>query len=112
MKDTEFISQMANFTSLEQMRTLSKSFETFTTDQKLASAPSYLGRQVTITDVTGDVTGIVEAIKLKDGKPAIVINGKTYETKLITGIATPPPPSAPAANTAATTPATIASAES
>jgi flagellar basal-body rod modification protein FlgD len=112
MKDTEFISQMANFTSLEQMRTLSKSFETFTTDQKLASAPSYLGRQVTITDVTGDVTGIVEAIKLKDGKPAIVINGKTYETKLITGIATPPPPAAPAANTAATTPATIAGTES
>jgi len=112
MKDTEFISQMANFTSLEQMRTLSKSFETFTTDQKLASAPSYLGRQVTITDATGDITGIVEAIKLKDGKPAIVINGKTYETKLITGIATPPPPAAPAASTVATTPAPIASTES
>ena len=101
MKDTEFISQMANFTSLEQMRTLSKSFETFTTDQKLASAPSYLGRQVTVTDATGDTTGIVEAIKLKDGKPAIVINGKTYETKLITGIATPTP-AIPSANTATT----------
>ena len=101
MKDTEFISQMANFTSLEQMRTLSKSFETFTTDQKLASAPSYLGRQVTVTDAAGDTTGIVEAIKLKDGKPAIVINGKTYETKLITGIATPPP-AIPSVNTATT----------
>ena len=99
MKDTEFISQMANFTSLEQMRTLSKSFESFTTDQKLASAPSYLGRQVTVTDATGDTTGIVEAIKLKDGKPAIVINGKTYETKLISGIATAPPPT-PAVSTA------------
>jgi flagellar basal-body rod modification protein FlgD len=103
MKDTEFISQMANFTSLEQMRTLSKSFESFTTDQKLASAPSYLGRHVTVTDTTGDTTGIVEAIKLKDGKPAIVINGKTYETKLITGIATAPLPT-PAVSTA--TPAT------
>ncbi len=112
MKDTEFISQMANFTSLEQMRTLSKSFETFTTDQKLASAPSYLGRQVTITDATGDITGIVEAIKLKDGKPAIVINGKTYETKLITGIAMPPPPAAPSTSMVATTPATTASTES
>jgi len=111
MKDTEFISQMANFTSLEQMRTLSKSFETFTSDQKLASAPSYLGRQVTITDATGDVTGIVEAIKLKDGKPAIVINGKTYETKLITGIATPPP-ATPIASTAAPTPAATATTES
>jgi flagellar basal-body rod modification protein FlgD len=110
MKDTEFISQMANFTSLEQMRTLSKSFETFTTDQKLASAPSYLGRQVTVTDATGDTTGIVEAIKLKDGKPAIVINGKTYETKLITGIATPTP-AIPSANTA-TTPTSPSTTES
>lgn len=92
MKDTEFISQMANFTSLEQMRSLSKSFESFTADQKMAAAPAYLGRQVTITDATGEVTGMVEAIKLKDGKPAVVVNGKTYETKLITGISTPPPP--------------------
>lgn len=92
MKDTEFISQMANFTSLEQMRSLSKSFDSFSADQKMAAAPSFLGRQVTITDASGDITGIVEAIKLKDGKPAVVVNGQTYETKLITGISTPPPP--------------------
>jgi flagellar basal-body rod modification protein FlgD len=92
MKDTEFISQMANFTSLEQMRTLSKSFETFTSDQKLSAAPAFLGRNVTVKDATGDVTGLVDAITLKDGKPAIVINGKSYDTELITGIATPPAP--------------------
>ena len=94
MKDTEFISQMANFTSLEQMRTLSKSFETFTSDQKMSAAPAFLGRNVTVKDATGDITGIVEAITLKDGKPAITINGKSYDTKLITGIAMPPPPPA------------------
>jgi flagellar basal-body rod modification protein FlgD len=113
MKDTEFISQMANFTSLEQMRSLSKSFETFTSDQKMAAAPAYLGRQVTITDASGEVTGIVEAIKLKDGKPAVVVNGKTYETKLITGISAPPPPPVPttpvSADAAAATPVSAAS---
>ena len=92
MKDTEFISQMANFTSLEQMRTLSKSFETFTSDQKMSAAPAFLGRNVTVKDATGDITGIVEAITLKNGKPAITINGKSYDTNLITGIAMPPPP--------------------
>jgi flagellar basal-body rod modification protein FlgD len=92
MKDTEFISQMANFTSLEQMRSLSKSFDTFTSDQRMAAAPAYLGRQVTLTDPSGEITGIVEAIKLLNGKPAVVVNGKTYEAKLITGIAAPPPP--------------------
>lgn len=95
MKDTEFISQMANFTSLEQMRSLSKSFDSFSADQKMAAAPSYLGRQVSITNATGEITGIVEAIKLKDGKPAVVVNGKTYETKLITSISAPPTPVAP-----------------
>ena len=111
MKDTEFISQMANFTSLEQMRSLSKSFDTFTSDQKMAAAPAYLGRQVTITDPSGEITGIVEAIKLKDGKPAVVVNGKTYETKLITGISTPPPPvpATPVADAAAATPVSTAS---
>jgi flagellar basal-body rod modification protein FlgD len=101
MKDTEFISQMANFTSLEQMRTLSKSFETFTSDQKLSAAPAFLGKNVTVKNATGDVTGIVDAITLKDGKPAIVIDGKSYDTALITGIATPPSPASTSLNTSA-----------
>jgi flagellar basal-body rod modification protein FlgD len=101
MKDTEFIAQMANFSSLESMRGLSTSFDSFAAEQKLTSAPAYLGRQVTIKDPSGDITGVVDAITLKDGIPAVVINGKTYETKIITGITTPPP--VVAANTTATT---------
>lgn len=92
MKDTEFIAQMANFSSLEQMRTLSQSFSTYSNDQKMAAAPSYLGCEVTVKDAAnGDVTGIVDAITLRDGAPALVINGKTYETKLITDIRRPAP---------------------
>ncbi len=92
MKDTEFIAQMANFSSLEQMRTLSQSFTTYSNDQKMAAAPSYLGCEVTVKDAAnGDITGIVDAITLKDGAPALVINGKTYETHLITDIRRPAP---------------------
>jgi len=103
MKDTEFISQMANFTSLEQMRTLSKSFETFTSDQKLSAAPAFLGRNVTVKDASGDITGVVDAITLKNGKPAVTINGKSYDTNLITGIAMPPPATAPITTTETST---------
>jgi len=106
MKDTEFISQMANFTSLEQMRTLSKSFETFTSDQKMSGAPAFLGRNVTVKDAAGDVTGMVDSITLKDGKAAIVIDGKSYDTNLITGIALPPPPPAPVTNSSMQAPST------
>jgi len=58
----------------------------------MSAAPAFLGRNVTVKDATGVITGIVEAITLKNGKPAITINGKSYDTKLITGIAMPPPP--------------------
>ena len=85
------------------MRGLSKSFDAFAGEQKLNSSASYLGRQVTLQDPSGEVKGIVDAITLKDGIPAIVVGGKTYETKLITGISMPP---APATTTPATTEAT------
>ena len=103
MKDTEFIAQMANFSSLEQMRGLSKSFDSFSAEQKMTSAPSYLGRQVTVMDAAeGEISGIVDAITLKDGVPAVVIGGKSYETKLITSITTPPPPLNPEVATTTT----------
>ena len=57
----------------------------------MSAAPAFLGRNVTVKDATGDVTGLVDSITLKNGKPAIVINGKSYDTNLITGIAMPPP---------------------
>ena len=108
MKDTEFIAQMANFSSLEQMRGLSKSFDSFSAEQKMTSAPSYLGRQVTVLDAAeGQISGVVDAITLKDGVPAVVIGGKSYETKLITGITTPPPPAPPAEVATTTTSASI-----
>lgn len=107
MKDTEFIAQMANFSSLESMRGLSKSFDAFAGEQKLNSSASYLGRQVTLQDPSGEIKGIVDAITLKDGIPAIVVGGKTYETKLITGISMPPAPSVTTPSTA-TAPATTA----
>ena len=97
MKDTEFIAQMANFSSLEQMRGLSKSFTAYSSSQQMATAPLYLGCEVTVKDPSGDIKGMVESVTVKDGSPALVINGKTYDPKLITNISLPPQPVAPAA---------------
>ena len=81
MKDTEFIAQMANFSSLEQMRTLSQSFTSYSNSQQMATAPLYLGCDVTVKDPsapTGEIKGTVQSVTVKDGKPALVIDGKTY----------------------------------
>jgi len=122
--DTEFISQMANFSSLEQMRTLSNSFTTFASEQKMSAAPSFLGKQVTVKSGSGDVSGTVESIALKDGEPAVVIDGKSYEIRLITAInqaglpngtgstmppPPPPPPPPPTSTDSASTSSTSTS---
>jgi flagellar basal-body rod modification protein FlgD len=102
MKDTEFIAQMANFSSLEQMRTLSQSFTAYSSSQQMATAPLYLGCEVTVKDPStesGEIKGKVESVTVKDGLPALLINGKTYDPKLITNISLPPQPVAPAATT-------------
>jgi len=89
MKDTEYISQMASFTSLEQMRTMSNSFTQFSKDQQIASAPQFLGNKVTVADPNrGDVTGTVDSIDFSSGSPCVVINGTPYATSLITSVST------------------------
>ena len=98
MKDTEFIAQMANFSSLEQMRGLSQSFTNYSNSQQMATAPLYLGCEVTVKDTSaanGEIKGKVESVTVKDGAPALMINGKTYDPKLITNISLPPQPITP-----------------
>lgn len=105
MKDTEFIAQMANFSSLEQMRSLSQSFTAYSNSQQMATAPLYLGCDVTVKDPsspTGETKGTVQSVTVKDGKPALVINGKTYDPKLISNISIPPPPPPAPVNTSST----------
>lgn len=109
MEDTAFISQMASFTSLEQMKTLTENFASFQQSQDLSAAQSYLGKTVTVLDAnstTGDVTGAVSSIAITDGSPKLTINGAQYDLSMIQSI------SAAANNSAATSTGAISSAPS
>jgi len=87
MADTEFISQMANFTSLEQMKNLTASFESFISQQRSVDAQTYLGKTVTLLDSQlGLVTGTVSGVTFEDGLPRLMVSGKTYDPALITTI--------------------------
>lgn len=95
MKDTEFVSQMASFTSLEQMKDLNGSLQTFATQQNAIGAQNYLGKTVSLFDPTnGAVTGTVSGVTFAAGTPQIVIDGNSYDPSTITSIqasATPNP---------------------
>lgn len=90
MKDTEFISQMANIASLEQMQQFTKGFESFANSQKDMVAQAYLGRIVTISDQGNEVEGLVDSVeKSSDGSITIEVSGNSYDPKDITRVRLP-----------------------
>ena len=85
--DTQFISQMASFSSLQQMSTLNTNFTNFATSQQSAEAPSYLGKQVSVTDANGNaVTGLASAFHVDSSGVTLTINGADYPLSSVTGV--------------------------
>ena len=79
--NSEFVAQMAQFTSLEQMQNLNDAVTKILDLQSGAhsSAPAFLGLSVTVKDDNGlPFTGIVNAVEYENGKPKLVIDGKRY----------------------------------
>ena len=91
MKDTEFISQMANIASLEQMQQFSKGFESFANSHKDMVAQAYLGRVVEIKSGGEQLSGTVHSVeRTDDGKISVLVNGKAYDPNDIVKVSLPP----------------------
>ncbi len=87
MEDKEFITQLAQFSSLEAMEKMTQQMEDLTGSQMLVQAATLIGKQVTAKLETGEVvTGIISQVKMISGQPTAVVNGKEIETSLITQI--------------------------
>ena len=71
MEDREFISQMATFSSLEQMQNMNKTLETMAEANKF-SAVSYVGKAVAFTKGEGEdakqTVAVVRAVWFDNGK--------------------------------------------
>lgn len=97
MEDTAFIAQMAQFSSLEQSSAMSSEIAQLRSEQKLATANSYLGQTVTVSDGEGGtVSGPVGAIEMINGQPRLAIGEFTYSLSSVLrvepGLVTPPAP--------------------
>ena len=90
MDDTQFIAQMAQFSSLQQATTLTKDFEAFSSAQQISSAQNLLGRTVTLTTDGGDKTGPVSEVRIKNGTAQIMVNGTGYDPASVISIVTTP----------------------
>jgi flagellar basal-body rod modification protein FlgD len=86
MEDLQFISQMASFTSLEQMRSLSADFKSFTTSERLVAAQNYLGRVVTVENDEGTINGEVIGVSVEKGEPMLTIGTQSYALADVTSV--------------------------
>ena len=77
--NTQFITQLAQFSSLEQQSNLNTSFENLSSYMMMNQATGLIGKTVVIEDdYLGTFTGEVEKVVFSDGEAAIVVNGQEY----------------------------------
>lgn len=77
MENTEFIAQMAQFSSLEQMTNMSTEFAKLANMLSSNEAVSLLGKNVTISTGDTSVNGVVEAVT-RGEDPQVEVNGMLY----------------------------------
>ena len=77
MSDTAFISQMAQFTSLEQMTNISHGFKKLNEILSSGQALNLLGKTVQVADGKQTIEGVVKAVS---GEPSalLLVNGSYY----------------------------------
>ena len=78
MEDTEFVAQMAQFSTLEQMTNMSQEFTRLAGILSAGQAINMLGKTVEVIQGDTIVTGVVKEIAGGDF-PQLLINGKYYD---------------------------------
>jgi flagellar basal-body rod modification protein FlgD len=79
-KDTDFIAQMAQFSALEQSKTMQVDIAGLRSQQQLLQASALLGQTVEL-QVNQDTmaAGVVSAVEIVAGTPRIVVAGTSYD---------------------------------
>lgn len=90
-KDTDFIAQMAQFSSLEQSKTMAADVSTLRAQQNFSQAYSLLGQTVSLqVDKNATAQGIVQAVQVDAGTPKLLVNGRSYDLSQVLTV-TPTP---------------------
>jgi flagellar basal-body rod modification protein FlgD len=77
LEDKEFIAQMAQFSSLEQMNNMAADFARMARMLQVTEASSALGKPVEILEGDNVIRGTVMAVS-RDTSPQVLVNGVSY----------------------------------
>lgn len=85
IENTEFIAQMAQFSSLEQMTNMSAEFTKLAGVFRVSEASSILGKTVTLNVGDTTTTGVVQAAT-REENPRVMVGGRYYTMDQISAI--------------------------
>ncbi|KGM42634.1 Flagellar basal-body rod modification protein FlgD [Olavius algarvensis spirochete endosymbiont] len=85
MEDREFIAQMAQFSSLEQMTNMNRQFAELSAALKSSLVMNLLGKEVEIHQGEEYIRGSVEAITA-GFSPQVLVNGNYYDYEKISKV--------------------------
>ncbi len=91
--DMDFMTQMTQFSSLEQAKKMAEDIQTLRSEGSIGQANSLLGRTVMLQKLDGSTTlGQVSGVKVDTGVPLILVNGQLYQLGQVLNIMPPPTP--------------------
>jgi flagellar basal-body rod modification protein FlgD len=85
VQDKEFIAQMAQFSSLEQMTNMSAGFQKLSGLLASSEASQVLGKTVELRDGGDLVRGVVDKV-IRGESPLVGVNGKIYDFSQIESV--------------------------
>lgn len=86
-KDTDFIAQMAQFSSLEQSKTMQADIARLRAQQEVFQASALLGQTVEL-QINEDFAaiGVVSAVRIEAGTPKLVVGEDSYDLSQVLAI--------------------------
>ncbi|NPV72536.1 MAG: flagellar hook capping protein [Pelotomaculum sp.] len=81
-----FITQLSQFSMLEQLASLNEEVTLARRFQELGEAAALLGRQVKVQTGDGDVSGQVEKVAVVEGEVRLFVNGTGYGLDKVTEV--------------------------
>ena len=96
--DTQFVAQMAQFSTLQATTSMQQSLTQMSNQQQFLQANALIGRDVALLNGQGAlIDGTVSKVLMTNGTPQLVVNGQAYDLSTLLSVSEP-------ASTTATTP--------
>jgi flagellar basal-body rod modification protein FlgD len=80
LDNSEFVSQLAQFSQLQQTQSLNDQIGNLLAAQSATQATALLGKTIDVTAGTSTISGIVDSVSFTTGQPTVTIKTPTGQT--------------------------------